>query len=84
MDKDNIPRDEYRYGFNDKDVSIMKTDKGISEAIVRQISRLKNEPKWMEEKRVEAFHIFQGLSLPKFGPDLSFIDLQTYTGFTGR
>ena len=82
MDKANIPQDEYRYGFNDKDASIMKTDKGISEAIVRQISRLKKEPKWMEEKRVEAFKIFQGLSLPKFGPDLSFIDFQTYTYYT--
>ena len=49
MDKDNIPQDEYRYGFNDKDVSILKTDKGISEAIVRQISRLKKEPKWFQK-----------------------------------
>ena len=34
---------EYKYGFKDKDVSIVKTPKGINEDIVKEISTLKNE-----------------------------------------
>ena len=42
-------QEDYKYGFKDKDVSIVKTDKGINEDIVREISRFKNEPEWMLE-----------------------------------
>ena len=34
--------EEYKYGFKDKDVSIFKTDKGLNENIIRQISKYKN------------------------------------------
>ena len=33
----------------DKDVSVFKTPKGINEDIVREISAIKGEPKWMLE-----------------------------------
>jgi len=82
MDKDNIPLDEYRYGFNDQDVSILKTAKGINETIIKEISTIKKEPKWMEEKRLAAFKTFENLKMPTFGPDLNFIDFQTYTYYT--
>ncbi len=81
VDKEQLS-EEYRYGFHDEDTSILKTAKGISEKIVRQISRLKGEPQWMEEFRVKAYQTFAKLAMPKFGPDLSFIDFQTYTYYT--
>ena len=37
---------------------------------VKEISRLKNEPKWMEDFRVKAFEKFKELSNPTFGPEL--------------
>ena len=43
---------EYKYGFKDKDVSIVKTPKGINEDIVKEISTLKNEPSFMTEYRL--------------------------------
>ncbi len=74
-------QDHYKYGFHDNVTSIIDTGKGISEEIVRQISKLKTEPEWMCEKRIQAFHIFEKLSLPKWGPDLQDIDFQDFTYF---
>ena len=75
-------QEDYKYGFKDKDVSILKTDIGLNEDIIRQISRLKNEPEWMLEYRLKSFKAFQKLPMPDFGPDLSSLDFDSYTYFT--
>ena len=75
-------QEDYKYGFKDKDVSILKTDIGLSEDIIRQISKLKNEPEWMLEYRLKSYKAFLKLPLPDFGPDLSSLDYDTYTYFT--
>ena len=83
MSKDDIKfQEDYKYGFKDKDVSILKTDIGLNEDIVRQISRLKNEPEWMLEYRLKSFEAFKKLPMPDFGPDLSSLDFDSYTYFT--
>ena len=75
-------QEDYKYGFKDKDVSVLKTDKGINEDIVREISRLKNEPDWMLEFRLNALKAFNELPMPSFGPDLNYLDFDSYTYFT--
>ena len=83
MSKDDVKfQEDYKYGFKDKDVSILKTDIGLNEDIVRQISKLKNEPEWMLEYRLKSYKAFRKLPLPNFGPDLSSLDYDTYTYFT--
>ena len=83
MSKDNIKfQEDYKYGFKDKDVSIVKTDIGLNEDIIRQISKLKNEPEWMLQYRLKSYKAFKRLHLPNFGPDLSSLDYDTYTYFT--
>ena len=83
MSKDEIKfQEDYKYGFKDEDVSIVKTDIGLNEDIIRQISRLKNEPEWMLEYRLKSYKAFLKLPLPSFGPDLSNLDYDTYTYFT--
>ncbi|MBP5216828.1 MAG: Fe-S cluster assembly protein SufB, partial [Bacilli bacterium] len=72
---------EYQYGFKDKDTSILNTGKGLSEEIVREISALKGEPEWMLEFRLKAFHIFERMPMPSFGPKLD-MDFNSYTYFT--
>ena len=54
MNKNEEMFTDYQYGFSDKDVSIFKTDKGLTKEIVKTISERKEEPKWMLEyiKRV--------------------------------
>lgn len=75
----NIPKDEYKYGFADKDVSIYRTKKGISKEIVAEISHIKNEPEWMLDFRIKAFEAFEQKQMPTWGADLSGIDFNEYT-----
>ncbi len=69
-------QEEYRerYGFSDKIEYKFKTRKGISEEIVREISRMKGEPDWMLEKRLTAYKLFVSRPTPTWGADLSKID----------
>ena len=48
---------------------------GITEELVRFISKSKNEPEWMLKKRLDALKWFEKTSIPKWGPDLSGLDL---------
>ncbi len=48
---------------------------GLTKDIVRQISEDKQEPKWMLKKRLEGYKLFRKLPMPKWGPDLSALDL---------
>ncbi len=73
-------QDDYKYGFHDENVkTILETGKGLNEDVVRQISAWKNEPEWMTEFRVNAFHQFEKMDMPKWGPDLSDVDFQDFT-----
>ena len=72
-------QDDYKYGFHDDVESLIDTGKGLNEEIVRKISAYKNEPEWMCEFRVKAFHIFKKMEMQKWGPDLSDIDFQDFT-----
>ncbi len=67
---------EYReqYGFNDKFEYKFKTEKGLSEAIVREISAMKEEPEWMLEKRLAGYKQFVSKPTPQWGGDLNQID----------
>lgn len=62
---------DYAYGFNDGDVGLFRLDKGISEEVVRQISKIKGEDEWMMNFRLSAFRSFERMPMPSFGPDLS-------------
>lgn len=57
------------------DTSKFKSQPGITENIVREISRQKHEPDWMLQKRLAAFELFQQTGMPQWGPDLSQLDL---------
>ena len=73
---------EYKYGFKDQDVSVVKTKKGLTEETIREISSLKNEPEWMLEFRLKALETFFKTPNPSYGPDLSNLDFDSYTYFT--
>ncbi|PIN89154.1 Fe-S cluster assembly protein SufB [Candidatus Pacearchaeota archaeon CG10_big_fil_rev_8_21_14_0_10_32_14] len=52
-----------------------KSEVGINEEVVRNISKSKNEPEWMLQKRLNALKIFFDKQLPTFGPSLADLDL---------
>lgn len=58
-----------------------KTEKGLTEEIVRQISKEKNEPEWMLNYRLEALKIFNEIDNPIWGPDLSEVDINEITTY---
>ncbi len=63
-----------RYGFSDKTEYTYKTEKGLSENVVREISKVKGEPDWMLEKRLTGYKVFKNKPVPTWGADLSGID----------
>jgi len=52
---------------------------GLDEELVRFISHEKREPAWMLEKRLASLKIYHDTPLPKWGPDLSRLDLDKIT-----
>jgi Fe-S cluster assembly protein SufB len=67
----NFDLGRYRYGFYDLIRPVYKTSKGLSEDVVREISGIKKEPRWMLEKRLAALKIFYAKKLPMWGGDLT-------------
>ena len=65
---------DYRYGFHDEDVSVFRTEKGISPEVVAAISQHKGEPEWMLRFRLKALDHFLRRPMPTWGADLSGID----------
>ena len=74
---------EYKYGFSDSETAVTKFDKGLSEQVVRDISELKNEPEWMTELRVKAYHHFLKRPMPEWGNNemLNGIDFESIIYF---
>ena len=58
----------------------MKIVDKLNEDTVLEISKLKNEPKWMTDFRIEAYKKFVELKNPKFGPTIN-IDFVLFTYF---
>ncbi len=52
---------------------------GLDENLIRFISKEKNEPKWMLERRLESFRIYKEKAFPVWGPDLSKLNLDKIT-----
>jgi len=71
-------RDGYaeKYGFHDTEQHVFKSRKGLDEAIVREISKLKGEPEWMLDYRLKALDIFGKKAMPTWGGDVGAIDFQ--------
>ena len=68
---------DYQYGFVDKDVSVFTSERGLTESTVREISAMKNEPKWMLDFRLRSLGIFFKKPMPSFGGDLSHLDFDS-------
>jgi len=63
------------YDIKNKDEYDYKMQKGLDEGIVREISEMKKEPKWMLECRLKGLELYNKLEMPTWGPDLSCLDM---------
>ncbi|HKM40648.1 MAG TPA: Fe-S cluster assembly protein SufB, partial [Patescibacteria group bacterium] len=65
---------DYKYGFNDGNVAVLKFEKGLNEEVIKKISSLKGEPDWLLQFRLKAYQQFLEIPNPKWGLDLTDID----------
>ena len=70
---------DYKYGFHDKDVSIFRSERGLTEDIVREISKMKEEPQWMLDFRLKSLKQFYKMPMPTWGGDLSELNFDEIT-----
>ncbi|ASF40286.1 Fe-S cluster assembly protein SufB [Halobacillus halophilus] len=70
---------EYQYGFHEKDISIFRTQKGLTKEVVEQISNYKEEPQWMLDFRLKSLEQFYKMPMPQWGGDLSELNFDDIT-----
>ncbi len=71
-----VTQGEYKYGFV-TDVEMELAPVGLTEDTIRYISEKKNEPEWMLEFRMNAFHKWQSMEMPDWAHlDIPPIDYQ--------
>ena len=69
------------YDIKNVDDYEIKIKNGINEEIVKEISKIKNEPKWMLDLRLNALKRYNEIEVPKWGPslhELNLEDISTY------
>lgn len=74
LKQETISRDYSKYGFRDDIEYIYQIPKGLSEQVVREISAMKKEPKWMLDLRLRGHRHFLERPMPAWGGDLTQID----------
>ena len=72
---------EYKYGFV-TDIDTDSIPKGLNEDVIRLISSKKNEPEWMLEWRLKAYHYWLKLEEPEWAnlhyPKINYQDIIYY------
>lgn len=72
---------KYEWGWHDSDVAGAAAERGLSEAVVGNISDLKDEPQWMRDLRLKGLRLFGKKPMPTWGADLSEIDFDNIKYF---
>ncbi|MEY4444799.1 MAG: hypothetical protein RL301_878 [Actinomycetota bacterium] len=72
---------KYEYGWSDPDKAGQAANRGLSEAVVRDISSKKSEPQWMLDLRLKGLSLFDKKPMPNWGSDLSGIHFDTIKYF---
>ncbi len=78
----NIGESRLKYNFKDDIKALYSTGLGLNEEVIKAISKAKEEPEWMLKYRLKSYKTFKKMPLPNFGPDLSFLEFDSYTYYT--
>src|SRR5258708_3007950 len=71
---EDLTKDEYKFGWHDELKAAFKSERGLSEEAVPQISAMKANPDWMPKFRLKAPPHFNSRPMPNWGADLGEID----------
>lgn len=69
--------EEYQYGFHDDVQLVFTTGRGLTEEVVREISRVKEEPEWMLDFRLKSLEAYHKMPMQKWGPTLEDLDFDS-------
>ena len=73
---------EYKYGFS-TDIESVKAPKGLNEKVIKFISNIKKEPKWLLDWRLRAYERLKVLKEPDWQkpkyPKINYQDLYYYS-----
>ncbi|MCR4557521.1 MAG: Fe-S cluster assembly protein SufB [Saccharofermentans sp.] len=67
--------DRTLYDFKDKLDPALIVDSGLTEDVVKQISKEKNDPEWMTEFRLRSLKTYNELDIPNWGPPIDGLDM---------
>ncbi|MEM0383906.1 MAG: Fe-S cluster assembly protein SufB [Candidatus Caldarchaeum sp.] len=73
-EKQTLEIDYSKYDFKDPELYVFKSKPGLSEEVVNEISRLKDEPEWLRRFRLKSLDIFLKKPMPLWGADLKSVD----------
>ena len=65
---------EYKWGFHDTEKPLFMAEKGLNPTVVEEISKIKNEPQWMLEARLQALETFFRLENPSWAGSPEVLD----------
>ena len=71
----------YRFGWSDSDAAGSIAKRGLSTAVVENISALKSEPQWMLDLRLKGLKLFDRKPMPAWGAELNDIDFDNIKYF---
>ncbi|SDU94300.1 Iron-regulated ABC transporter membrane component SufB [Microlunatus sagamiharensis] len=71
----------YRFGWSDSDAAGSIAQRGLSTAVVENISALKSEPQWMLDLRLKGLKLFDRKPMPAWGAELEDIDFDNIKYF---
>ena len=63
------------YDVKDTNTTGYHVDEGLTEEIVEQISKEKNDPAWMQLFRLQSLEIYKNLNVPDWGPSIDGLDI---------
>ena len=65
---------EYKWGFHDTEKPLFMAEKGLNPTVVEEISKIKNEPQWMLDARLQALETFFRLENPSWAGSPEILD----------
>ncbi len=78
---------EARFEFKKEENAAVRSEKGLTEEVIRMISEDKDEPDWMLERRLRALEQYQNMPMPTDWPgqpDLTELDIEEIIPISAR
>ncbi|MCR4691358.1 MAG: Fe-S cluster assembly protein SufB, partial [Lachnospiraceae bacterium] len=70
-----VERELYDFKDEEKESDFYRIKEGLTEDIVRQISKEKNDPEWMLEFRLKSLALYNKIEVPDWGPPIDGLNM---------